>query len=213
VATLVVGGHARNVGKTAVIASLIAATPELTWTAIKISQHAHTDGVILTLSNEKGKAPRISPIVSQPFRICREHDTRAGTDSSRYLAAGAVRSLFVHGSKGSLNAAMPRIQEEIESSDNSIIESNHILRFLRPDLYLLVLDSQIADFKPSALLYLHQCDAVVLTNTASSHPAWPESAREMIRSKPAFHAAPPNFSSPKLVTFVSRELTGVRDIP
>ena len=40
---IVVGGHARNVGKTSVVAGLISAFPQYSWTAIKISSHQHQE--------------------------------------------------------------------------------------------------------------------------------------------------------------------------
>ena len=38
---IVIGGHSRNVGKTSVVAGLIAALPEYNWTAFKITQYGH----------------------------------------------------------------------------------------------------------------------------------------------------------------------------
>ena len=38
---IVIGGHSRSVGKTSVVAGLIAALPEYNWTAMKITQHGH----------------------------------------------------------------------------------------------------------------------------------------------------------------------------
>ena len=40
-ATVVVGGHSRNVGKTSVVAGLIGALREYDWTAVKITQFGH----------------------------------------------------------------------------------------------------------------------------------------------------------------------------
>ena len=40
-AIVVVGGHTRNIGKTSVMAGLIAAMPEKHWTAFKITQFGH----------------------------------------------------------------------------------------------------------------------------------------------------------------------------
>ena len=40
-AIVVVGGHTRNIGKTSVVAGLIAALPQRRWTAIKITQFGH----------------------------------------------------------------------------------------------------------------------------------------------------------------------------
>src|SRR5512146_801370 len=38
---VVIGGHSRSVGKTSVVAGLIAALPERRWTAMKITQYGH----------------------------------------------------------------------------------------------------------------------------------------------------------------------------
>ena len=40
-AVIVVGGHSRNIGKTSVVAGLIARLPEFHWTAFKITQYGH----------------------------------------------------------------------------------------------------------------------------------------------------------------------------
>src|SRR5262245_7461432 len=40
-AIVVIGGHSRSVGKTSVVAGLIAALPEFNWTALKITQFGH----------------------------------------------------------------------------------------------------------------------------------------------------------------------------
>ena len=40
-AVVVVGGHSRSVGKTSVVANLIARLPERHWTACKITQFGH----------------------------------------------------------------------------------------------------------------------------------------------------------------------------
>jgi molybdopterin-guanine dinucleotide biosynthesis protein len=69
-AIVVIGGQARNVGKTGVVCGLIAAFPERCWTAIKISQHGHGVAVL------------------------EEQDRTTGADSARYLAAGAARPFW-----------------------------------------------------------------------------------------------------------------------
>ena len=40
-ALVVIGGHSRNVGKTSVVAGIIAALREYQWTAMKITQYGH----------------------------------------------------------------------------------------------------------------------------------------------------------------------------
>jgi dethiobiotin synthetase len=40
-AIIFIGGHSRNVGKTSVVAGLIATLPERRWTSMKITQFGH----------------------------------------------------------------------------------------------------------------------------------------------------------------------------
>jgi hypothetical protein len=40
-AIVVIGGHSRNIGKTSVVAGLIAALPAYNWTAFKVTQFGH----------------------------------------------------------------------------------------------------------------------------------------------------------------------------
>lgn len=138
-----------------------------------------------------------------------ERDATAGTDSSRYLAAGAVRALWVRTRQGQLAEAMPRIRTEIARAENVIIESSSALRFLKPDIYASVLDPEVSDFKPSALRYLDRADALLMSAEARSTPAWTGISETSIASIPRFGTAPPHYSSSKFVAFVARKLARV----
>src|SRR5271155_65231 len=137
-AIVVVGGHSRSVGKTSVVASLIARLPQRNWTACKITQFGHG------FCSANGE-PCDCQTDDHTIAISAERDPATGTDSARFLAAGAVKSLWVRTRQGMLAEAMPRIRKELTSAENAgdghaILESNSILQFLRPDLYLTVLD-------------------------------------------------------------------------
>jgi molybdopterin-guanine dinucleotide biosynthesis protein len=156
-AVIVVGGHSRSVGKTSVVAGLIARMPEMRWTAFKITQYGHgfctADG-----------APCDCQIDDHTLAISEERDASSGTDSARFLAAGAVRSLWVRKRQGMLAEAMPRIRKELDAAENAILESNSVMQFLLPDIYLSVLDAGTADFKDSARLFLDRADAVLVAS-------------------------------------------------
>ena len=62
---------------------------------------------------------------------------------------------------------MPTIRRKLAECENAILESNSILRFLRPDLYLTVLDPATADFKKSAQEFMDRADAVILHENKS----------------------------------------------
>src|SRR6516165_11355273 len=137
---IVVGGHSRSVGKTSVVAGLIAAMPELHWTAMKITQYGHgicsSNGELCDCATD-----------DHSWAISEERDRSGESDSSRFLAAGAERSLWVRTRQGFLAEAMPRLRQELAKAENAIVESNSVMRFVRPDLYLTVLDPATEDFK------------------------------------------------------------------
>ena len=195
-AVIVVGGHSRSVGKTSVVAGLIARMPEMRWTAFKITQYGHgfctADG-----------APCDCQTDDHTLAISEERDASSGTDSARFLAAGAVRSLWVRTRQGMLAEAMPRIRKELDAAENAILESNSVMRFLRPDIYLSVLDAGTADFKDSARLFLDRADAV-LVRAAELEPRWAGVSSTLIEGKPRFLITPPEYVSDELTDFVRR---------
>jgi molybdopterin-guanine dinucleotide biosynthesis protein len=193
VAIIVVGGHSRNIGKTSVVASLIARLPEFNWTAFKITQYGHG---FCTADGKPCQCQTADSCVS----LTSERDAATGTDTSRFLAAGAARSLWVRTRIGMLAEAMPRIEKELAASENAILESNSILEFLRPDLYLTVLDPAVADFKDSARRFLPRADAVLFSSSAATPHA-------ELNNRPQFPIAPPDYITDDVVDFVRQRLT------
>lgn len=196
-AIVVVGGSTRNIGKTSVVAALIARLPEFHWTAFKITQYGHG------FCTADGK-PCACQTEDACVAVTPERDAASGADSARFLSAGAARSFWVRTRIGMLSQAMPRVRELIDSSENSILESNSVLDFLTPDLYLTVLDPSIADFKPSARRLLSRADAVLISPRDGVPQPPPDLAE--IAGKPVFAIAPPTYSSTALVDFVRARL-------
>ena len=195
-AIVVIGGHTRNIGKTGAVAGLIAQLPQLHWTAFKITQFGHG---ICSANGEPCDCETDDHLVA----VSEERDATSGTDSARFLAAGAVRSFWVRTRQGNLAAAMPRIRKEIARAENVIIESNSILRFLKPDLYLTVLDQGTADFKDSARLYLDRADAILLRSTGLAlEPHWQGVSPMLLRGKPQFVIGPPAYTTKDVADFV-----------
>lgn len=198
-AVVIVGGHSRNIGKTSVVAGLIARLPEFHWTAFKVTQYGHG---FCTADGKPCQCQTADSCVS----VSAERETTSGTDSSRYLAAGAARSLWVRTRIGMLADAMPRIREELAHCENAILESNSILDYLEPDLYLTVLDPSVADFKESARRFLEKADAVLWSaHDGSSLAVWTaEQAR--IAGKPHFAIAAPDYMTGEVIDFVRGRL-------
>jgi hypothetical protein len=198
-AILVVGGHSRNVGKTSVVAGLISALPEMRWTAFKITQFGHG------MCSANGE-PCDCETAEHTIAVSEERDGSTGTDSARYLAAGAVRSLWVRTRTGDLAEAMPRIRKELERAENAVIESNSILRFLRPDVYLSVLEPGVEDFKESARLYLDRADAVLVTEGELGRPTWKGVSLKLVEGTPVLAMRPPVYATDEVVEFVRERL-------
>jgi len=197
-ALVVVGGHSRNVGKTSVVAGLIAALPERDWTAVKITQYGH--GVCSVNGESCGCA-----VDEHTFAITEERDPAGRGDTSRFLAAGARRSLWVRTKQGQLAEAMPDLRRELSGSSNVILESNSVMQFLRPDLYLTVLDPATADFKESARMFLDLADAVLL-HAPVGELAWSEVSLKPVAGKPRFLIRPPDYVPQEVVGFVRERL-------
>ena len=105
-AIVVVGGHSRNVGKTSVVAGLIAGLPEFHWTAFKITQYGHgfctadgkpcqcqTEDSCVSLTAEQDRSQRHGHLALPRCRRC--------------------ASIWVRTRIGMLGEAMPRIEKEL----------------------------------------------------------------------------------------------------
>jgi len=196
---VIIGGHARSVGKTSVVAGLIAALPEFRWTALKITQYGHgicsADGQVCDCATN-----------DHSWAISEEKNSTGDSDTSRFLAAGAARVWWVRTEQGRLAEAMPAVREKLAGAENVIMESNSVLKFLRPDVYLTVLDPANADFKKSAREFLDRASAVILHETTNEAPAWTHVSLKPVAGRPIFRILPPTYITTEIVDFVRERL-------
>jgi hypothetical protein len=197
-AVVVIGGHSRNVGKTSVVAGLIAALPEYKWTALKITQYG---GGVCSLNGEACHCAT----EDHTWAISEEKDRSGKSDTSRFLVAGATRVWWVRTEQGRLAEAVPTIRRRLAESENVILESNSILKFVRPDVYLTVLDPATADFKKSAQQFLDLADAVIL-HQGSGKAAWHGVSLKPVAGRPIFQIEPPAYVTQEMMDFVRRRL-------
>ena len=197
-ALVVIGGHSRSVGKTSVIASLISALPEFEWTAVKITQYGHG------ICSANGEACDCAT-ADHSWAISEEHDPSGESDTSRFLSAGAAPVFWVRTEQGRLAEALPALRKKLEHAQNVIIESNSILKFIRPDIYMTVLDPTTADFKTSAREFLDRADAVILHQAAAA-PAWESVSLKPVAACPIFRIVPPNYVTPEIIGYVRCKL-------
>ncbi len=199
--TIVIGGHSRNLGKTSVVAGLIAALPEFQWTAVKITQFGHG---VCSVNGESCDCA-----ADEHTQAISEEKSRDGdSDTSRFLVAGAARSLWIRTKQGWLAEAMPDVRSRLEGAKNIIIESNSVMKFMRPTLYIPVLDYNTADFKASAREFLDRADAVVLHTAkhAEALPAWKDVSLKLLQGKKVFPITPPEYVTQDLVGFVRERM-------
>jgi len=207
---VVVGGHTRNIGKTSVMAALIREFAPLGWTAVKITQYGH--GVC----SHDGHACTCAP-QEHPFALTEERAARARSDTSRYLAAGARRSLWLRARQGQLGQALPLLTRKLARTRWAVIESNSILEFVDPLLYLVVVDTSRNDFKTSSERWLGRADALIPVENGHAPAAIPRpdavpasgrrpvqgpALQHVIKSKPLFPVRAPDFWSGALTAFV-----------
>ena len=175
---VVVGGHTRSIGKTQLVCDVIRAFPKVYWIAGKITQYGH--GVCATNGENCDCAPS--------EHVCAldwETQPDTGTDSARFLEAGATRSFWLRTKQGYLAEGLPLLREALQESATAIppgtkaaliVESNSLMQFVKPSLYFAVIDPDKEDFKESAQKALDRANALVLrggvTGDAPPAPLW-----------------------------------------
>jgi len=188
---VVVGGHTRSIGKTQLVCDIIAAFPKTEWIAGKITQYGH--GVCAQNGENCDCAPE--------EHVCAlDWETRAdtGTDSARFLAAGAKRSFWLRTKQGYLAEGLPLLRDALKEiagkaagGENQavILESNSLMQFVRPSLYFAVIDPLREDFKESAQIALDRAHALVLRGDVSREgppaPLWMKLPAKLLQEKPS----------------------------
>lgn len=186
---IIVGGHTRSIGKTQLVCDVILAFPRTEWIAGKITQYGH--GVCAQNGEDCDCAPT--------DHVCAlDWETRAdtGTDSSRFLAAGARRSFWLRTKQGYLAEGLPLLRgalQEIGTEGTErrglIVESNSLMQFVKPSLYFAVIDPLREDFKESAQLALDRAQALVLRARVGvdepPSPLWTKLPTHLMKEKPS----------------------------
>jgi len=135
---IIVGGQAKDVGKTTLVCNIIATFPQSRWTAVKFTSHSHLP---------ENSQPLVQ---TRDYAIWQQSSPGSESDTARYLSAGAERALLIQVSEGRLKEACLAVQQDVSLGDSVLAESSGAAKFLSPDLYLMLLDSAKADFKDSA---------------------------------------------------------------
>jgi len=197
---VVVGGHTRSIGKTQLVCDIIAAFPKTDWIAGKITQYGH--GVCAQNGENCDCAP-----TEHVCALDWERSSDTGTDSSRFLAAGAKRSFWLRTKQGYLAEGLPLLRQALQEVASGewrarrnegtgepgkmavILESNSLMQFLKPSLYFAVIDPQRDDFKESAQIALDRAHALILRSElggdAPPAPLWMKLPSKLLQEKPS----------------------------
>jgi hypothetical protein len=179
---LAIGGQCRKVGKSMLVADIIHAFQDRHWTAVKITPYAESGCPV------KGASCNCLP-EEHSYAIHDETSRTGNSDSSRFLAAGAHRSLWLETKENALKDALPALAAELASAESeyAVIESDALMRFWKPSLFVMVLDPSNPDFKDSARENLELADAFVFRSPS-------EDSDPRFQSLPAM--AKPRFLQP-----------------
>lgn len=200
---IVVGGHTRSIGKTQLVCDIIRAFPRTEWIAGKITQYGHG---VCAQNGENCDCALTEHVCALDW----ETRSDTGTDSARFLEAGAKRSFWLRTKQGYLAEGLPLLREALrevalrsgsgQASDQRpatgepanralIIESNSLMQFLKPSLYFAVIDPLKDDFKESAQMALDRAHALVMRGEVSGDappaPLWMRLPAQLMKEKPS----------------------------
>ena len=162
-AVIVVGGQTKHVGKTTMVCEIIRHFVSAHWTAVKITSHSH-------------EPQECAPVVSgSGWTIWEQSASDSHVDTTRYLEAGAVRSLLVSTESESLASACAALKAEVSAKENAIVESTAGAELLAPDLFLLLVNPGSEEIKASAREQLARAHALIVsaeghTSSAVEYP-------------------------------------------
>ena len=150
---IIVGGTGRNTGKTTLVEKIIKKfCQQVPVTAVKIanikpgSEHLHGHDVTS---------------FQQKILIKKETRSDGSKDSMRFLKAGAQTSWFIQTEDTYLSETYPEIQTILKDARWVVCESNSLLKFVRPALFIVVKGkNNISDRKEASGL-LQMADVVV----------------------------------------------------
>jgi len=140
------------------------------------------------------------------FLLSEEEDPGGHGDTSRFLAAGARRALWLRARGGKLAQALPGLLAALEGDEHVIIESNSILAFLKPAVFLVVLAESRRELKASVWQFLGRADALVTVGPDLQLRPWPATSLQMPEDKPIFPVLVGEWSNPALCRFVGERL-------
>jgi hypothetical protein len=159
---LVVGGTARNVGKTELICRLIAQSARCRQRAIlalKVSA-VYPDESLFHGTHDDDEPS---------FQLFEETDRTCTKDTCRMLRAGARRVFYLRCEDSDLLPAYDRFRKSLPAASTVICESNSLADIIRPGLLVMVTSPAGTD-KARAIRNLARADLVINSDGVSGFP-------------------------------------------
>ena len=170
-ALILVGGQAKDIGKTTLICNIVSALPDLQWNAVKITSHEHEVG---------GCQLRVD---GSSWSIFEQISSGTPSDTVRFSQAGAAKSFLIQVGNAALGEAFTALCKLVPRKANLIVESNRAATILNPDLFLLIAAGAERGFKPSAEQQFAKVDAVLWTDPEGLGS---QNVNPLLATKPAF---------------------------
>jgi len=161
---LVVGGISRKVGKTSLIEAILRAFPERQWTAVKVSSHLHDIRAGCRLIAHVPLMGHNAQADNSDFRLWEETVAHSATDTGRFLAAGASRSLLLEADDSCLPDAVKYLLNVLVkgSAEWIICETTRAAELLGPRLFLLAAGKDERVWKESTHRVRSLANAIVM---------------------------------------------------
>lgn len=144
---LLIGSAGRNSGKTTLACKVID----------KFSKQRNIYAVKITTITETSKCPRggkgcgVCSSMKGSFEITKETNPKGNKDTSRLLASGAKKVLWLRAKKDHLSEGLKALIKKLPKNTPLICESNSAAQYLKPSVFLLAYPKDIKNWKESAL--------------------------------------------------------------
>ena len=168
---IVVGGQASKIGKTSAVVAILSRFRNLPWAAVKIAPHLHQPEKCELTGSGSG------------WRLWKQTAPDNDSDTARFLSAGAKIALLLQANDPSQPMAAAALQRELEGHSHVVIESGHIVDFIRPDLFLMLVSASREDMKPWFERRVVQADMLLVEGEIERLPI---ELQQLIRDKPTF---------------------------
>lgn len=161
---LVIGAYSRNAGKTGFSRQVINKYKKdiiaLKVTIIKEGRDICPRG---------GSGCGVCTSLEKDFEISEEKDSSQNKDTSKMLDAGAVKVYWLRVRENAVIAGMEALLKGLDKSKPVICESNSLMKYINPSLFILLRAKGEEIKKKSALSVENKADLIIETTINSSN--------------------------------------------